>query len=516
MGAFGEAESALDAAEAGLLAHSQEAGLKWALREFDRRPILPASVIGWWQAFDEIQDHLAAGRPDLAAERVRDLQLRRLQTLRALLARASVDQVADWGAVREQVASLLVLGFAERAAERLCDGLDKALRPPVSQHGEVLHLARAIAARLDPARLPNLLDRVIGLYGGGRKRDFLLLVRRILLRDAPWTALTASEPPRSDSIQALAATVLAQAGCPEPAIALFGGLLDAPKPPVAVRRELVFCSGIESTRRIWLRPRPRPGPPMIFDLFPYNGEIETLKIKLHEMAPWVDRFVIVEAAETFSGKPKPIHLPGQAGEIAEFMPKIIHVVAPGFPAFATSAWAREYHQRDQAVAALQGVCAPDDLVLLSDTDEVVDVRAIEGFDGEFSVLKTDLYKYFLNYRRTDGSISGSGNLILMRARRLAHHSPSAARALLNTPLKPNRIEQAGWHFTSVGDEAAIARKLDSYAHRENDQSDSEAHYGELIARIRAGGVQPGWEQRPLEALPAYVLQNRERLAPLIL
>lgn len=45
---------------------------------------------------------------------------------------------------------------------------------------------------------------------------------------------------------------------------------------------------------------------MIVDCFTFFNEFDILEIRLHEMDPWVDLFVLVESAETFSGNSKPL------------------------------------------------------------------------------------------------------------------------------------------------------------------------------------------------------------------
>jgi hypothetical protein len=47
--------------------------------------------------------------------------------------------------------------------------------------------------------------------------------------------------------------------------------------------------------------------PMIYDCFLINREFDLLEMRLHELAPVVDRFVLVEATHTFFGQPKPLH-----------------------------------------------------------------------------------------------------------------------------------------------------------------------------------------------------------------
>ena len=513
-GAFPEAAKALEQAEAGLTLIAPEAGLDQELDYVRRRTVLADPVLGWWAAQLEIGNCLGSGRRDLAAERVRSLYRRWAQALRTLVEHASTDHAQSWGAAMEQTASRLVLGQTGAASRRLILGLGQTPPQSATQVHEALHLARAIAALEDPAGFTQLIDAIRPVLGGA-KRKLIERVCAVLSGEADWSS---DEPLEAapDALYALGSTLLVRAGHPGPAIRVLGGMLDRPQPFGMIHRDLVVCSGAEAMGRIALEPQPRDGAPRIFDIFPYNGEIETLKIKLHEMAPWVHRFVIVEAAQTFSGKPKPIHLPGQAAELTAFMPQILHVVVPQFPDHAASAWAREFHQRDQGVAALQGLCAPHDLVLISDADEVVDRCAIQDFAGEFTVLKMDLFNSFYDYRRRFPAGKRLGSLVMMRARHLASTSPSVARLLLIPPLKPNRIEPAGWHFTSVGTAADIAHKMDSYSHQENNRSDNLDRYREVIERIRSGPPDPNREICPLEELPAYLRENRARLAHLML
>ena len=45
----------------------------------------------------------------------------------------------------------------------------------------------------------------------------------------------------------------------------------------------------------------------IYDVFTFFNEIDLLKLRLEMLSPYVDKFVIVECVETFSGKPKPLY-----------------------------------------------------------------------------------------------------------------------------------------------------------------------------------------------------------------
>ena len=514
LGAFDEARNAVRQAAA-RLQPIPEGGVDTVIRALGGRRHRPDLAFGSIEARGESLQHLGAGRPDLAAAPLNAFYSRRLEQFDALLG-VLAGGSGDWSALRDEVAGLLALGLVDPAADRLRAGLGGAAPDTPEQIRLALYLANAAAATATGDRPAELLRAVRRLFGAGADAAFIDLCDAVLQGETPWQQLTAAEPWAQDRVQLLVATVLARAGRPEPAIALLGRFVLEHAERQAIRRELVVCCGHVTMGRFRLEPQPRRGPRRIFDIFPYNGEIEVLKVKLHEMGPWVDQFIIFEANLTYSGRPKPIFLPDQSAEIAEFLPKIIHLVVSDPSAHVTSAWAREYHQRDESFAALQGLCAPDDLVLLTDTDEIVDRRCLEGFQGEFAVLKKAQHRYFFNYRRTAVSWDQSGNLVLMRARHLRDFSYSVARTLLPHALGPNRLEHAGWHFTSIGDTAFIVRKLGSYSHEENVFEDGADRLARLLARIRGGELEPGWERCELDELPAYIRDNRERLADLIL
>jgi len=46
----------------------------------------------------------------------------------------------------------------------------------------------------------------------------------------------------------------------------------------------------------------------IYDFFIFNGEFDTLEIRLHELYDYVTLFLIVESRDTLSGKEKPLYL----------------------------------------------------------------------------------------------------------------------------------------------------------------------------------------------------------------
>ncbi len=119
----------------------------------------------------------------------------------------------------------------------------------------------------------------------------------------------------------------------------------------------------------FLYPRWSHSQPMVYDCFLFLNEFELLDIRLHEMDSVVDRFVIVESAETFRGNPKPLNFPTQADRFSQFADKIIYIPLTE-PLITDNPWVREAFQRNQIMRGLVD-CKDTDIVMISDVDEIV-------------------------------------------------------------------------------------------------------------------------------------------------
>src|SRR5579863_8430750 len=119
---------------------------------------------------------------------------------------------------------------------------------------------------------------------------------------------------------------------------------------------------------------------MIYDCFTFFNELELLELRLNELAGVVDRFVIVEATKTHSGKPKPLHYRDNQARISRFHSQIIHVIVDDMPV-SDDAWTLENFQRNCIVRGLTG-CRPDDFILISDLDELPRAGVVKRMAGE--------------------------------------------------------------------------------------------------------------------------------------
>jgi len=102
--------------------------------------------------------------------------------------------------------------------------------------------------------------------------------------------------------------------------------------------------------------------------------LELLELCLHQHAPFVDYFILVEARETFRGDPKPLYYELNKDRFKNFHDKIIHIVIDKFPTdhdkSASSFWCRERFQRNQIVEGLK-IAKLTDFVIISDADEII-------------------------------------------------------------------------------------------------------------------------------------------------
>lgn len=109
--------------------------------------------------------------------------------------------------------------------------------------------------------------------------------------------------------------------------------------------------------------------PRVFDCFPFFNELDVLEIRLTELDPLVDYFVIVEATLTHTGKPKPLYFDENRGRYNRFSRKIIHVVVDDLPSEPSDHWGREISQRQAIMRGLE-LARPDDRIITSDCDEI--------------------------------------------------------------------------------------------------------------------------------------------------
>lgn len=219
---------------------------------------------------------------------------------------------------------------------------------------------------------------------------------------------------------------------------------------------------------------PTPGivspPRRVYDCMLYNGEADVLAIRLHELDQLVDQFVIVEATRTFSGLQKAVAFDKTDPRIARFLPRIRHIVVDDMP-IGQNAWTCETFQRNAVVRGLTDA-RPDDLILLSDADEIPRASVVRSMreDRQHDAfgLGMALYYFYANYRTTEGPEVHSVWAVAATRSCLDATTPDRLRyAVRNGSQSARLIADAGWHLSYLGlDDDGIRTKIAAFSHQE--------------------------------------------------
>ncbi len=214
---------------------------------------------------------------------------------------------------------------------------------------------------------------------------------------------------------------------------------------------------------------------MIYDCFTFFNELDILEIRLNVLKDVVDKFILVEATKTFQGKDKPLFYSENQRRFERFSNKIIHIVSniPTWikPDADQHLYAIEAYQRDAIMHGLKD-CSQDDIVLLSDIDEIPNPEKILAYceTPGIKVFQQKLMYYFLNMQcwsepTWQGTRMGTYADLLNPAYDLPSHSNHLFVGFKKgSPAyfrycKGLRIKDGGWHFSYCGGAEAIIKKM---------------------------------------------------------
>lgn len=260
---------------------------------------------------------------------------------------------------------------------------------------------------------------------------------------------------------------------------------------------------------------------MTFDLFPFFNELDVLEIRFRELEDVVDKFVLVEMPVTFTGKPKPLHFDGNRDRFSRWADRITHLMIPESEIpHTTDAWARERYQRNYLMRGLDG-CGADDVIIISDVDEIPRASVIASFDPAAGYRKL-LQMSHVGYLNVQGGRDVEGGqwpctVVLPFAELQRVGSIEAARHL---PAGGRTIPDAGWHFSWIGGAERISEKMGSFSHTEHDNP--HVRNIDRIANCIAGNRDlfgradhRFWTNRIDDRYPRWLRENQKRFAHLI-
>jgi Glycosyltransferase family 17 len=213
------------------------------------------------------------------------------------------------------------------------------------------------------------------------------------------------------------------------------------------------------------------------------NELDLLELRLRELWPVVDRFVVVEAAFSHAGAPKPLFLAESRSRFEPYGEKLVYHTLRTSPVAAPRNEPEravvERFQRDAIGHALAPLgLSRRDVVVVSDVDEIPRATTVPSLDARlrharFCVFVQLHYHRYVNHAWRDGAGPprwlGSVACRYSTLRRIGAHrvrrSGGRAGILLERPdPRWSYVEDGGWHLTWMGGAGASWIKAQHVLH----------------------------------------------------
>lgn len=260
---------------------------------------------------------------------------------------------------------------------------------------------------------------------------------------------------------------------------------------------------------------------MIFDCIPFFNELDVLEVRLNELAPIVDRFLIIEACETFGGEGRLPILRREWPRFREFSRQSDIFCLAGLQPKCTdrvTGRMREAYLRDQLLPWIRHYStSPDDVVIISDCDEIPSAAAVrEGLfrihDGIHRFKQRSFY-YNVN------TLVDYGHDWASRARIGTVRQLEEVGSVYKFRMAPAlEIENGGWHFGYFGGKERIKQKVSAlspflaeYKLFGDEELDKDIREGRDLHHRRCELPEKFWKAESDDpTLPQYLLDNPER------
>jgi len=260
----------------------------------------------------------------------------------------------------------------------------------------------------------------------------------------------------------------------------------------------------------------------IYDCFQFFNEDHILDLRLNILDKYVDFFVIVESTTDHQGKSKKLNF--NLDNYNKFKKKIIYIVVDDTHDVVKKNHLGgeslvEQHQRNSIMRGLKK-CHDDDLIILSDVDEIPDLTKLNKFNKKnFAVFSQKMFNYKLNLLNESEENWHGSRICLKKKLR----NPQWLRNLkfkkypfwrIDKTRNIQIIEGGGWHFAYQSSPDEIAKKIKSFSHGEFNTDDftNESIIAEKI-KMKKDIFSRGFTYRKVEidkSFPEYILKNLDK------
>jgi beta-1,4-mannosyl-glycoprotein beta-1,4-N-acetylglucosaminyltransferase len=213
----------------------------------------------------------------------------------------------------------------------------------------------------------------------------------------------------------------------------------------------------------------------MIDCVMFFNEVDLLEFRLKLLDSHVDKFVIAESNITHSGKPKSYHFEENSTRFGPWIHKIEYIqINQTTDGLDFDQDERSYNPESgafklenahrNALSFVSSIADDDDLVLISDLDEIPNPRVfkkkwVEPGPVALSML---LHYYYLNCQSAGAERWWNGTVVCT-GRQFKQTTPQQLR---NNRDSYKSVENGGWHFSYLGGVEKIKNKIRSFAHTE--------------------------------------------------
>lgn len=200
---------------------------------------------------------------------------------------------------------------------------------------------------------------------------------------------------------------------------------------------------------------------MVIDAFMWSYERDAVKIRLATLSNVVTAHVAVQATNTFRGEPRKVrklNLPNVT-DVVVTIPKGLDV------------WESEKWLRNTVLAEAVKLYGPNELYMVCDGDEIPRPESIiaASFAGIPMTLLTDYRNFYADWRGTGEELAHQATI-----GRLHDYQNVGGAGDARWHAFWTRSEERGWHLSSLGGDAVIKQKLETFAHTEYDTDEVKA------------------------------------------
>lgn len=249
----------------------------------------------------------------------------------------------------------------------------------------------------------------------------------------------------------------------------------------------------------------------IYDGFLFFNELDLLEIRLNILNDVVDQFILVESSVTHQGAPKPFIFEENKDKFAKFLPKITHIKVTNTPIDFVNLptinpstpeeqilvniyedikktrlfnrateqhFGRDFFQKECIKLGMTNA-NNEDILLSADLDEIPNPEVLKRLNeffepDQFYTFVQTHYCYYLNmlhYSHIDNSKHNHEVNTSWKGTRMGTWEKIKGYSLNELRAQDNNeIVESGWHFSWMGGIDRVKNKLQSYSHRENNQS----------------------------------------------